>query len=89
MKIPESVSFFYESNLAEPIRIFLKNKMAVIGLAILVLFLLIAVFAPLLATHDPTTMNRLDSGRPARLQPPSLHFLFGTTDLGRDVYSRL
>jgi peptide/nickel transport system permease protein len=34
-------------------------------------------------------MNRLESGRPARLQPPSANFLFGTTDLGRDVFSQI
>lgn len=89
MKIPENVSLYYRSTLAEPIRIFMKNRMAVIGLGILLIFFLIAIFAPLLATHDPGTMNRLESGRPARLQPPSPAFLFGTTDLGRDVYSQI
>jgi peptide/nickel transport system permease protein len=89
MHLSQRLALFYRSNLEEPVRIFTRNRMAVAGLLILVLFFLIAIFAPLISTHDPTAMNRLDSGRPARLQSPSLTFLFGTTDLGRDVFSQI
>jgi peptide/nickel transport system permease protein len=87
--MPRRLALFYQSNLEEPIHIFIKNKMALAGLLILLLFFVIAIFAPLIATHDATAMNRLESGRPARLQPPSATFLFGTTDLGRDVFSQI
>ena len=89
MKIAANLSFFYESNLAEPVRIFMKNRMAVLGLVILLFFFIIGILAPLLTTHDATAMNRLENGRPARLQSPSITFFFGTTDLGRDVYSQI
>ena len=89
VNIVRRLTFFYHSSLEEPFRIFLKNKMAVVGLIILLLFFLVAFFAPLIATHDATAMNRLESGRPARLQSPSPTFLFGTTDLGRDVFSQI
>ena len=89
MKIAANLSLFYESNLAEPVRIFMKNRMAVLGLVILLLFFIIGILAPLLTTHDATAMNRLENGRPARLQSPSITFFFGTTDLGRDVYSQI
>jgi peptide/nickel transport system permease protein len=87
--MPRRLALFYQSNLEEPIHIFMKNKMALTGLLILLLFFVIAIFAPLIATHDAAAMNRLESGRPARLQPPSANFLFGTTDLGRDVFSQI
>ena len=53
------------------------------GAALLLLFMLIAVFAPLLASHDPAQLNL-----PQRLQPPSAQHWFGTDELGRDVFAR-
>ncbi|GAA3343105.1 dipeptide/oligopeptide/nickel ABC transporter permease/ATP-binding protein [Curtobacterium pusillum] len=57
----------------------LSSKAALVVFAVVVLA---AVFAPLVATHDP-----LKSGIPA--QAPSLDHLFGTDRSGRDVFSRL
>jgi peptide/nickel transport system permease protein len=51
--------------------------------ALLALFLLCALFAPWMAPHDPTALSL---GH--RLLPPSLHHVFGTDELGRDVLSR-
>jgi peptide/nickel transport system permease protein len=87
--MPRRLALFYQSNLEEPVHIFMKNKMALAGLMILLLFFVIAIFAPFITTHDATAMNRLENGRPARLQSPSTTFLFGTTDLGRDVFSQI
>src|SRR5690606_22365134 len=56
---------------------------AVIGLAILVLIILVAIFAPLLTEYSP--VKRV--GRPH--QPPSWAHWLGTTRLGHDVFSRL
>ncbi len=53
------------------------------GLIIVVFFIVLAVFAPLIATHDPTAIN-FDE---VFLPPSSVHF-FGTDELGRDVFSR-
>jgi len=57
--------------------------LAVAGAALLLLFVLCAVFAPVLAPHDPA---QLDLN--ARLLPPSHAHLFGTDELGRDIFSR-
>lgn len=63
---------------------FRRNPAAIIGLAIVVALLLVAAFAPLIATHDPLTQD-LDK----RLLPPSGVNWFGTDSLGRDIYSRI
>jgi peptide/nickel transport system permease protein len=62
---------------------FRKNKMGMIGLGVLVLFALVAVFAPLLA--DPCGLNPTCPSTGLQLQPPSLRFPLGTDDLGRSV----
>jgi peptide/nickel transport system permease protein len=61
-----------------------RNRLMVVGTAIIVFLLLVAVFAPLLATHDPYEQILTD-----RLQPPSSPHYFGTDSLGRDIYSRV
>lgn len=48
------------------------------------LLVVIAVFGPMLAPHDPTTINI-----PNRLSPPGGDWLLGTDALGRDILSRL
>jgi peptide/nickel transport system permease protein len=56
----------------------------VLGGSVLTLMVLIAIFAPLLFTVDPTSLA------PAkRTRPPSSIYWFGTDMLGRDVYSRV
>ena len=60
------------------------NPLAAIGVALVVLFVLCAVFAPWLAPQDPAHIDL-----PSRLQPPSAHHLCGTDELGRDILSRL
>ena len=63
---------------------FRSNPLAVVGLAIVVLLLLAALFAPIIATHDPIR-QALDQ----RLLPPSAAHFFGTDALGRDIFSRV
>ncbi|GFE66166.1 ABC transporter permease [Litoreibacter roseus] len=46
--------------------------------------LLLAIFGPMLASHDPTAINI-----PNRLRPPGGEWLLGTDALGRDIFSRL
>jgi dipeptide transport system permease protein len=76
--------------LAEFWHYFTQNKGAVVGLTIFVLLILIAVFAPFLAPHDPSAQFRDNL-----LQPPvwesggSWQFVLGTDDVGRDMLSRL
>jgi len=61
----------------------LQNKKAMVGVVILVLIILVAIFAPVLSQYSPT--QRV--GRPH--QPPSLEHWLGTTRLGHDVFTRL
>ncbi len=62
-----------------------KNKGAIAGLIIIVLFLLMAVFAPLIAPHDP-----LEQTIDLRKSPPlTENYILGTDDLGRDLLSRI
>ncbi|WP_078548104.1 oligopeptide ABC transporter permease [Litchfieldia alkalitelluris] len=63
---------------------FMKNKLAVIGSAILSLIILAAVFAPLLAPYSFEEQRLLD-----KLKPPSAEFLLGTDKFGRDLLTRL
>ena len=63
---------------------FAYNKLAWVGLVLLVLIVLVAILAPWLAPHDPLEQNIV-----ARLEPPSAEFWLGTDSYGRDVLSRL
>ena len=62
-----------------------KNLMFKIGLFLCAFWILIAIFAPLLAPYDPVR----DQNTSAQYQPPSAQHWFGTDDLGRDVLSRV
>ncbi|MDO2946872.1 ABC transporter permease [Aeromonas simiae] len=64
------------------VKILLGNKKAAFGLAIVVTFVLMALFAPLIASHDPT--KRV--ARPH--QEPSAEYVMGTTRMGRDIWSQ-
>lgn len=61
-----------------------RNKLSWLGVALIVLIVAVAVFAPLLAPYDPLKQNIIH-----RLEPPSAEFLLGTDTYGRDVLSRL
>jgi peptide/nickel transport system permease protein len=63
---------------------FRANPIALVGLAIVVLLLLMAAFAPWLATHSP-----YDQDLTQRLLPPSAAHWLGTDELGRDIWSRI
>ena len=62
---------------------FCQNKLAVVGLVVIVIFILLAIFAPLLTPHDPNRANLRE-----RNQPPSKEHWFGTDDMGRDILAR-
>jgi peptide/nickel transport system permease protein len=70
-------------NLYRRARAILANPTAVVGLIIVLLLLIIALFAPVLSLHDPL-LQELTS----RLAPPSAAHWFGTDELGRDIYAR-
>jgi len=61
-----------------------KNRLGQIGLAVIALNVLVALLAPVIATHDPL---RIDVANPAA--PPSAKSFFGTDEYGRDIFSRV
>ncbi|MED5018928.1 ABC transporter permease [Paenibacillus chibensis] len=65
-------------------RAFRKNKTAMIGLFIIMVFIIIAVIAPAIAPFGYKEQQLMD-----RLKPPSSTHWFGTDDLGRDLFSRV
>src|SRR5215472_8686543 len=65
-------------------RIARRNPLAAIGVVLVILFVLCALFAPPLAPYDPAAIDL-----PNRLEPPTRAHWCGTDDLGRDVCSRL
>jgi peptide/nickel transport system permease protein len=66
------------------LRRLLRRRAAVVGLAVVVFFVAVALAAPLVAPFDPLATD----WRAVRKPPSALHF-FGTDELGRDVLARL
>lgn len=67
-----------------------KNKGAVAGLTLIITFLIISIFSPIFAPHDPTNIfSDFLKLPPAWETNGKLMFPLGTDDLGRDVLSRL
>lgn len=63
---------------------FCKRKIAVLGLVIVLIYVLVAIFAPLLAPQDPTKQDLA-----YMLQMPNAQHLLGTDEMGRDILSRI
>lgn len=61
-----------------------KNILLFFGLSIVLFFIIVAIFAPLIATYDPAVTNMQ-----AIFLPPNATHYFGTDDIGRDVFSRV
>ncbi|GAK11961.1 oligopeptide ABC transporter permease [Geomicrobium sp. JCM 19039] len=74
----------HRSMLAIIVTKFFQNKLAVFGLIMLGIIVGAAVFAPLIAPHDPNYQTLI-----ARLHEPSAEYWLGADQLGRDLFSRL
>ena len=61
-----------------------NHKSAAVGASILLFFAILAVFAPLIATHDPR-----EADVSVRLKGWSVEHYFGTDGVGRDIFSRI
>src|SRR5262245_56932711 len=68
----------------QAIAVILRNRLAALGLIIVLWVSLTALLAPYLATHDPFQMNLAD-----RLVAPSAAHWLGTDSYGRDIFTRL
>ena len=75
-----------DSQWAIAARQFRRNKLALVGLAIIILLYLVALLAPLIAPHDPIAQE--DIARTG-FQPPGGTNVLGTDRFGRDVLSRI
>jgi peptide/nickel transport system permease protein len=64
-------------------RVLARDRIGMIGAVLVVIVMLAALLAPWLAPYDPTEIHARD-----RLQGPSLTYLLGTDELGRDLFSR-
>jgi peptide/nickel transport system permease protein len=73
-----------QSQLKEVMRRLLKNKLAVIGFIILILYILIAVFAPIMTPYNYAELQLKDKNA-----SPSMIHPMGTDDFGRDILTRL
>lgn len=62
-----------------------KSKTAMLGLILLILVVGMAVFADLIVPYE----NAITQDIPSRLQGPSLRHLFGTDEVGRDLFARI
>jgi len=60
-----------------------RNPIGLVGAAVVLLTVVVALAAPLIAPYDP------DAQDSERLLPPSLTNLMGTDELGRDTFSRI
>jgi peptide/nickel transport system permease protein len=65
-------------------RVFFSNRLALLGAVVMSLFILIAIFAPLIAPYDPLQQNLA-----GKFAPPSRAHPFGQDELGRDILSRV
>src|SRR5262249_11376223 len=68
----------------EPVASLARREGAMLGLAVILLFVLLAVLAPLIAPYDPTAQSWT-----AVRKPPTLAHPFGTDDVGRDILARI
>ena len=73
-----------ESPMRRALRRLLRRKGAIFGLVVIALFVLVAVFAPLISPYDPAAQSWT-----LVRKPPSWPHWLGTDDVGRDILSRI
>ena len=63
-------------------KLFKSNYLFTLGVFICVLWILLAIFAPVVAPYDPIVQDFS-----IRLDPPSAEHIFGTDNFGRDIFT--
>ena len=81
---PEEAEEKAASIWSESWKSFKKNKMAIIGLSLVIFFILLAIFAPIIAPYSFEEQNLSNK----HLSPSAEHW-FGTDEFGRDIFSRI
>ncbi|UZE18971.1 ABC transporter permease [Pseudomonas sp. B21-054] len=82
--LPASSTAALVASTVRLLRFLLRNPMTFAGLVVVSTLMLVAVFAPWIAGHDPLLQNLAGA-----LQAPSGAHWFGTDEYGRDVFARL
>jgi peptide/nickel transport system permease protein len=75
---------FFDTN----VEVFQRDRLAMIGLIILIFFVLVAIFAPIIAPYGPQEVIE-EGGIWLSNEKPSAVFPLGTTNVGRDIFSQL
>ncbi|WP_122414224.1 ABC transporter permease [Pseudomonas viridiflava] len=81
---PTSSLAAFATSSAKLMRFLLRNPMTLAGLIVISTLMIVALFAPWIATHDPLAQDLS-----AALRSPGAQNWFGTDEYGRDVFSRL
>jgi peptide/nickel transport system permease protein len=79
-----------ESSKNQFIKRLVRDRIALVGFLFLLLVTIVAIFAPLVANHDPTSLaliRRLKE--PGYVDAQGQQYILGTDTIGRDVFSRL
>lgn len=84
MSAEKTVSPREEAAWAQTLRLLMRRRIVVVGMALVAAAFLLALLAPLLTRHNPMELEIA-----ARLRAPSRVNLFGTDSFGRDVFSRV
>ncbi|WP_345532950.1 nickel transporter permease [Viridibacterium curvum] len=82
--VPQSSTQALRENVLRNLRKLFRNPLAVAGLAVILGLLLLAAFAPWIATHNPVAQDLSNT-----LKAPDATHWFGTDEYGRDIFSRL
>ncbi len=69
------------------LQVFKRDKLALLGLIIILGYAVIAITAPYIARYEPDEIIRDGNNKVPFLHPPSAEYPFGTTNMGRDVFS--
>jgi len=73
----------YSKSLVEFWGLYKSNRLALLGLGILLFFVILALFPTYLSPYDPRKMGTVEE----HMNPPSWQHLFGTDDVGKDILS--
>lgn len=84
IKEKEEKGLLKEKKVNRTLRKFFNNKLAVIGLFMMIFITLSSIFAPLICRYEPSQIDLRNA-----LQPPSKDHIFGTDKIGRDVFARV
>ncbi len=80
----KSAKQYDKESLRYKLHLFVRNKLALVGLIVLIFIFGLVIFGPFLSPYDPLAIDFS-----AKLVPPSPEHLLGTDNYGRDLVSRI